>query len=212
MSETKKPKISLKKLAEFNTVWHEESALVFKSNKELVVIGKLVNKEIVTLTEDDISTCEKFRFKYEIITKEEEEEEEEEPGGGEEEDGGSNVAEGTEEEPEPEASAEEEEEEEAAADTTEEVKVEESQPVPVVPKSIITKPTEQPVVAVTKSSDFMTTVYNLQSIWETTTQENSTKIHSLEIELDKTKKEFMDLQDLYDKMKIKFDGIKQLFS
>ena len=215
MSETKKPKISLKKLAEFNTVWHEESALVFKSNKELVVIGKLVNKEIVTLTEDDISICEKFRFKYEIITKEEEEEEEED--GQEdrappaEEEDGSNVTEGTEEEPEPEASAEEEEEveEEAAAVNTEEVKVE---PTPIFPKSIITKPIEQPVVAVTTSSDFMTTVYNLQTIWETTTHKNINKIHCLEIELDKKTKEFMDLQDLYDKMKIKFDGIKQLFS
>ena len=46
-----KNKISLKKLPEFNTVWHEESALVFKSAKELVIVGKLVNKKRIIYTQ-----------------------------------------------------------------------------------------------------------------------------------------------------------------
>jgi len=65
-TSTTTKKVSLKKLAEFNTVWHEESGLVFKSQKEIIVIGKLVNKEIVPLTAVDVTTCEKFKFIYEL--------------------------------------------------------------------------------------------------------------------------------------------------
>jgi hypothetical protein len=199
-------KLSLKKLAEFNTVWHEETGMVFKSQKEIIVVGKLVNKQIVALSESDIATCEKFKFKYEITEPVEEEEEVEEvEEGGEEE-----VEEGGEEE------AEEGGEEEEVSEE------EKSEPEPVPTPKVITEEVtnkheaeETPTVPASVSKevdDFTKTLLNLDRIWKTTTESNNGKIQSLEIELEKTKKEYVDLQDLYDKMKQKFDGIKQLFS
>ena len=104
-------KVSLKKLSEFNTVWHEDSGLVFKSQKELIVIGKLVNREIIPLTDVDVTTCEKFKFKYEITAPIEEEEVEEveeevEENSDEVEEGGEEVEEGGEEEGEEEVATE----------------------------------------------------------------------------------------------------------
>ena len=47
-----------------NILYHRETGMVIKSSKEPIVIGKL-NKEIITpLTQDDIDTCKKWRFKY----------------------------------------------------------------------------------------------------------------------------------------------------
>jgi hypothetical protein len=200
-------KLSLKKLAEFNTVWHEETGMVFKSQKEIIVVGKLVNKQIVPLSESDITTCEKYKFKYEVTEPVEEEEEEEE----------------VEEEAPP---AEEEAEEEGGEEEVEEVSEEEQpEPQPVTPvkeevKVVIPEVTKQEVVKelivpsrVSKEVDeFTKTLGDLDRIWKTTTECNNGKIQSLEIELEKTKKEYVDLQDLYEKMKQKFDGIKQLFS
>lgn len=213
MSTTTPPtikKLSLKKLAEFNTVWHEETGMVFKSQKEIIVVGKLVNKQIVPLSESDIATCEKFKFKYEVtepVEEEEEVEEVEEEAGEEEE-----AEEAGEEEEVEEVSEEEKSEPEPAASSPEVVNV-----VPaevVVTKQEAVEIVRPPVPAsVSKEVDeFTKTLHNLDRIWKTTTESNNGKIQSLEIELEKTKKEYVDLQDLYDKMKQKFDGIKQLFS
>lgn len=219
MSTTKK--VSLKKLAEFNTVWHEESALVFKSQKEIIVIGKLVNKEILPLTDVDISTCEKFKFKYEIpVASEEEVEEVEET---------TEDVEETEEVEEGEAEEGEAEEEEAAAEEEVVVKdvVEEitkqvtKEATKEITKEVVkefVKDTEKQIDDLLASEpdaeidEFYKTINDLNRIWKTTTETNNGRIRSLEIELEKTKKEFVDLQDLYEKMKVKFDGIKQLFS
>lgn len=219
MSTTKK--VSLKKLAEFNTVWHEESALVFKSQKEIIVIGKLVNKEILPLTDVDISTCEKFKFKYEIpVASEEEVEEVEET---------TEDVEETEEVEEGEAEEGEAEEEEAAAeeevvvkDVVEEITKQVTKEVTKeIAKEVVkefVKDTEKQIDDLLASEpdaeidEFYKTINDLNRIWKTTTETNNGRIRSLEIELEKTKKEFVDLQDLYEKMKVKFDGIKQLFS
>ena len=228
MSTTKK--VSLKKLAEFNTVWHEESALVFKSQKEIIVIGKLVNKEILPLTDVDISTCEKFKFKYEIPVASEEEVEEVEE-----------TTEDVEETEEAEEVEAEEGEEEVAAE--EEVVVKDV--VEEITKQVTKEATKEIAKEVTKEvtkeiakkvvkefvkdtekeiddllasepdaeiDEFYKTINDLNRIWKTTTETNNGRIRSLEIELEKTKKEFVNLEDLYEKMKVKFDGIKQLFS
>ena len=42
-----KQKIVLKTLKSHNTIWHPDSGLVFKSQKERLVIGRLENDEIV---------------------------------------------------------------------------------------------------------------------------------------------------------------------
>jgi hypothetical protein len=209
MSSTVK-KVSLKKLSEFNTVWHEETGMVFKSQKEIIVIGKLVNKQIIPLTDVDVTICDKFKFKYEITAPVEEEEVEEEEAE-EVEEGGEEVEEGAE-------GAEEVEEdgevsEEVVEETPKEVAKESLKETPKeTPKETSTPKEVAKEVAGEDVDDFSKTINDLTRIWKSTTNENSQKIQNLEIELDKKKKEYSDLQDLYDKMKIKFDGIKQLFS
>ena len=215
MSNTKK--VSLKKLAEFNTVWHEESALVFKSQKEIIVIGKLVNKEILPLTDVDISTCEKFKFKYEIpVASEEEVEEVEETTEDVEET--EEVEEGDAEEGEEEAAAEEVVVKDVVEEITKQVTKEATKEVAKEVAKEFVKDTEKQIDDLLASEpdaeidEFYKTINDLNRIWKTTTETNNGRIRSLEIELEKTKKEFVDLQDLYEKMKVKFDGIKQLFS
>ena len=204
MSSVKK--LSLKKLSEFNTVWHEDSGLVFKSQKEIVVVGKLVDKKIEPLTDADITTCEKYKFKYEIAAVSEEDEETEE------------VEEPAEEVEEP----SEEEEISGAEIAGEEIsgeEVTEDDEVDVVDKEDVIKPKEfisEIVAEVVELPDldnsFSKTMGELNRIWNSTNQQNSNKIHDLEVEIQTTRDELAALQHLYDNMKVKFDGIKQLFS
>ena len=197
---TTKNKISLKKLAEFNTVWHEESALVFKSAKELVIVGKLVNKKIVPLQEDDIQLCDKYRFKYQVAVVEEEEDDVVDEGEGEEEEGEVTGEEATGEE--------------------DEVSEEEKPDVTPAPVDTADKEEEQEEVsdAVPKKMDevivdeFTDAVHNITKIWDTTNSKYRSQIIHLESDLAKTKQELEELHDKYNKMKVKFDGIKQLFS
>lgn len=63
---------------DLNKWWHQESKLVFKSNKEKLVIGTYKNDEYKLLSNDDINDCEKYGFKYEITKKEEDDEKENE--------------------------------------------------------------------------------------------------------------------------------------
>ena len=60
---TAKRKIILKKLSAFNTVWHPDSGLVFKSQKERSVIGSYVDNNIVDLDENSLALCEEWNFK-----------------------------------------------------------------------------------------------------------------------------------------------------
>lgn len=229
-------KVSLKKLSEFNTVWHEDTSLVFKSAKEIIVVGKLVNKKIVPLTDADITTCEKFKFKYEITAEEEEEEVEETEEVEEEEveeteEVEEEEVEETEEVEEEEVEVTEEKKEEVKVEAVkeevkEEIKAEEEVKVEVlkeeVKKEIKAEVVKEEVKVKAEvetekqvdddATEFLKTVNDLNRIWVTKNEKNSKKIQSLEIELENTKKQYSDLQDLYEKMKIKFDGIKQLFS
>ena len=195
-----KNKISLKKLPEFNTVWHEESAVVFKSAKELVIVGKLVNKKITPLQEEDIQLCDKYRFKYQVPedVEEEGEEEEEEVGEGE---------------GEGEESAEQSDDASSVPvnDNTgykEEVVVESS------PKEEVVSVVEEVVsVVVEKQADeFANAVHSISKLWDTTNNKYRSQIKCLEDDLATTKKELEELHDKYNKMKVKFDGIRQLFS
>ena len=73
-----KRKITMKKLPKYNTIWHPESTLVFKSIKEQVVIGRLVNDELVSLDEETLELCNQYKFKPDesLIQQESEEVEE----------------------------------------------------------------------------------------------------------------------------------------
>jgi hypothetical protein len=62
MSDSSK-KIVLKKLPAHNTIWHPESTLVFKSQKERLVIGRYVDDEIIPLDDISINLCETWKFK-----------------------------------------------------------------------------------------------------------------------------------------------------
>ena len=200
-----KNKISLKKLPEFNTVWHEESALVFKSAKELVIVGKLVNKKITPLQEEDIQLCDKYRFKYQVPedVEEEGEEEEEEVGEGEGEE-----------------SAEQSDDASSVPvnDNTgykEEVVVESSpkEEVVSVVEEVVSVVEEVVSVVVEKQADeFANAVHSISKLWDTTNNKYRSQIKCLEDDLATTKKELEELHDKYNKMKVKFDGIRQLFS
>ena len=62
MSSSSK-KIVLKKLNQHNTIWHPESTLVFKSQKDRLVIGRYVDDKIIPLDEDALNLCETWKFK-----------------------------------------------------------------------------------------------------------------------------------------------------
>lgn len=63
MSDTASTKIMLKKLKELNTIWHPDSALVFKSKDEKLVIGRWVDSAFVDLDDTAIQLCETWKFK-----------------------------------------------------------------------------------------------------------------------------------------------------
>ena len=54
----------LKPLKEMETIWHPESTLVFKSKTEKVVTGRWINSEFLPLDEDSIELCTQWSFKY----------------------------------------------------------------------------------------------------------------------------------------------------
>jgi len=210
-----KNKISLKKLAEFNTVWHEESALVFKSAKELVIVGKLVNKKIVPLQEDDIQLCDKYRFKY-IVPVEEEEDAEEE---GEEEDAEEEEVVEGEAEGEAEGGEEEaEQSDDASVPVNDNTGYKEEVVVESAPKEEVVAVVQEVVAVVVEEKqqqggdEFANAVHNISKLWDTTNSKYRSQITRLENDLATTRKELEELHDKYNKMKVKFDGIKQLFS
>ena len=65
-------KIILRKLKEYDTMWHPDSTLVFKSSTEKLVIGRYVNNELISLDEEALELCEKWTFKYDSSLIEEE--------------------------------------------------------------------------------------------------------------------------------------------
>lgn len=60
---TSSKKIVLKKLQSHNTIWHPESTLVFKSQKDKIVIGRYVDDEIIPLDDNALQLCELWKFK-----------------------------------------------------------------------------------------------------------------------------------------------------
>lgn len=44
--------------------WHPDSALVFKSSEEKIVIGIFKDNQLVDLSEEDVQTCVAHKFKY----------------------------------------------------------------------------------------------------------------------------------------------------
>lgn len=55
-------KATFKTLKAYNTIWHPESTLVFKSKDNRIVIGRMENDELVSLDEKAIELCEKYGY------------------------------------------------------------------------------------------------------------------------------------------------------
>ena len=129
---TAKRKIILKKLSAFNTVWHPDSGLVFKSQKERLVIGSYVDNNIVDLDEISLALCEEWNFKPDeslFVNEEEGEEQKEEASESADEEQKEEASESADEEQHEEASesADEEQHEEASESAGEEKEKEKDQ-------------------------------------------------------------------------------------
>ena len=83
---TSSKKIVLKKLVSHNTIWHPESTLVFKSQKDKLVIGRYVNDEIIPLDDNALQLCELWKFKPDESLIDEQEDEQENNQGDDQED------------------------------------------------------------------------------------------------------------------------------
>ena len=51
-----------KKLNEYKTIWHPESTLVFKSQKERLIIGRYVDGELISLDDEALDLCQVHGF------------------------------------------------------------------------------------------------------------------------------------------------------
>lgn len=98
---TKSKKTILKRLKRKNrddTIWHPESRLIFKSQKEKIVVGRLAADDFETIVDEIvIELCNKWKFKIDPLLVESESEENEED---EEEDAEEEAEEDAEEEAE----------------------------------------------------------------------------------------------------------------
>ena len=57
-------KIVLTKHKILKQIWHPESALVFKSATEKLVIGRCENDKLIPLDDVSLDLCNKWKFKY----------------------------------------------------------------------------------------------------------------------------------------------------
>jgi len=64
MSTQPKRKLKLKKAKSLGTIWHPDTGMVFRSQKDRTVIGKYVEKKLVKeLSNEDFDACEEWEFK-----------------------------------------------------------------------------------------------------------------------------------------------------
>ena len=216
---TVKRKIILKKLSALNTVWHPESGLVFKSQKERTVIGSYIDNKLVDLDEDSLALCEEWNFKPDesLLANEEEEEEGEEEGEGEEEEGVSEgVSEGDGEEASEEGGEEASESngEEASEEEGEEKQFDKPAPTPKLPEktNCTNESTDiQPHLA-TFHKDVENISKNLSSVLTPIFADLQSKIKELEKELEQKTRDNKELQSKYDAMDQKFKAMKSLFT
>tara|TARA_B000000437_G_scaffold215639_1_gene190724 strand:+ start:97 stop:642 length:546 start_codon:yes stop_codon:yes gene_type:complete len=59
-------KIVIRKNKQLDKFWHPRTRFIFKSSKELVVVGKITDTDtFVDLEDSDIEICQRWKFKYE---------------------------------------------------------------------------------------------------------------------------------------------------
>ena len=193
-SQTKKRKI-LRKLKEYNTIWHPDSTLVFKSQKERLVIGRLVDKKLIPLDDEALELCEEWNYKAdESLLKKSEETEE------------SNNEESEDQESNDESNTNDDEKENSATESDDQEEKEQ------------TEPETQVNTTVEKETDFalvnaFTVFYNdyKQTLTSSLTN-NAGEISSLKTENENLKSELGELKSKYKNIMKKFDTMKSLFS
>ena len=225
-------KVTLKKLKELNTIWHEDSALVFKSSTERLVIGRYIDGKLVPLDNEAVALCEKWKFKYDTSIKIEGEEEDGEQEGDEEgeeegeqegeeegekddddEDGQGGEAEGDEDE--------EDEVDDEKKDKVDEKPIEKNTDV----KSVFGEELSRIVPQLTESfskkfinsfdlstRDFFEKLIDNESNLLVKIKQLEDALSQKSTDFDNMKANFEDMKDKHGKLKTKFDGIKKLFS
>ena len=212
-------KIILKKLKSLNTIYHPETKLVFKSAQEKVVIGVYneTSDSLDPLNEESVKLCEKWKFKYEAPKDEEGDEEGEE--GEEDEDEGEDDEENGDEE-------NEEGDEDCPGDNTDTVH-ENVKSVPEIPVAEPEVQQQSDSVTPQTSNDSIKNLatLSLKNFKEFTIQISNiehnylAEIESFKLkladkieELDNMTLQFTNMKADHDKLKQKFDNIKNLFS
>jgi hypothetical protein len=231
---TAKRKIILKKLSAFNTVWHPDSGLVFKSQKERLVIGSYVDNNIVDLDENSLALCEEWNFKPDeslFVNEEEGEEQQEEASesAGEEQQEEASESAGEEKEKDQEEASEsagEEQQEEASESAGEEQEEEASESAGEKEQSIHKenviesnisevcskeRSNIQPhLIKFHKDVDILSK--DLASTLTPLFVDLQTKIMQLEKDLKQKTRDNEELQSKYNAMDQKFKTMKSLFS
>ena len=201
---TAKRKLRLAKLKKYNTIWHPDSTLVFKSQKERLVIGRLVDKELVSLDDEAIELAEQWKLKIDESLLESGSDSEDQ----ESEDQDSQSDEGSQFEDEKQESAKESEDDE--------VNEEQNTPESV---DILEKQREE------KSTDIKVDTPKVVLHVDTSLEDNKLTneimqnarktvdlINGLETKLDTVCKEKETLQLSYDELKTKYDTIMNKFN
>lgn len=189
-----KRKLRLVKLKKYNTIWHPDSTLVFKSQKERFVIGRLVDKELVPLDDEAIELAEQWKLKIDesLLESESEEKDSEE---GSESDDGSNDEQSQEEESQKEESQEEENLVEVAKEE-DNLQLKESEKTP-----------KETLTVDTSFKDNELTNEIMQNARKTVDL-----IIGLETQLEIVSKEKTELQTSYNDLKEKYDAIMNKFN
>lgn len=215
---TAKRKIILKKLSALNTVWHPESGLVFKSQKERLVIGSYIDNNLVDLDEDSLALCDEWNFKPDesLLATEDDAEDD---------------AEDNEEEDAEEDTENNSEKEQENSDGDEEPVSEENVSEDDVPKEETNKSdpdtnqkdTQEQTVCTNENVDIQQHLDTFQKDIDNLSKNLSisltpifvalqTKINQLENELKQKTIDNEELQSKYDAMDQKFKTMKSLFS
>jgi hypothetical protein len=174
-------KLILKKHQKFGCVYHKESMLVFKNEKERVVTGQIVDDELVPLDEESISKAKKLGFRVEETKQETKQESKPE------------VRAETDDEDDDEAEEEEDDEEEdqpAVKETPREVVVKETVKEPVAKETV--KETHSETVDISDMVKLLDST-NKKCIEQFTKLSKESqilreKVHALESELETQKK------------------------
>ena len=56
----------IRKNKTLDKLWHPETCFVFRSDKELIVIGKCINDKLIPMVEEDLDECRKWGFQFSL--------------------------------------------------------------------------------------------------------------------------------------------------